>query len=95
MIVRIRLSLDTSRHHKPFVRRQAALIVSSLMTPIALAGWTLGGWSVAASMNWSGDFPISEGLFSHWQVWVALAIAVQFVAFLLQRYASGDKVTGR
>lgn len=72
--------------------RQTALIVASLLTPLALMAWTLGMWRIAADMKWTGAFAITHGLFSHWQVWFALAIAVQFGGFLLHRYAgSGDE----
>jgi hypothetical protein len=36
-------------------------------------------------MGWTGDFVISNGLFSHWQVWIAMAIALQSLASMLSR----------
>lgn len=57
------------------------------MTPVAFMAWALAGWRLAADLKWTGEFAIRSGLFSHWQVWVALAIMVQFLAFLLHRYA--------
>lgn len=85
MVVRIRLRLGTSRTSAEPVHRQAALMTSSLMTPVALMAFALGGWRIAADLKWTGEFAISEGFFSHWQVWIALGIGVQFCAFLLQR----------
>jgi hypothetical protein len=70
--------------------RQAALVISSLMTPLAFLAWTLGGWRIAADLKWAGAFAISTGFFSHWQVWIAVAIAVQFAAFFLHRYGRGE-----
>jgi hypothetical protein len=90
MIVRIRLRLG-KRRATGVMHRQAALVASSLMTPVALMAWALGGWRIAADLKWTGDFAIEEGLFSHWQVWIAVGIAVQFAAFLLQRYARRDE----
>jgi hypothetical protein len=29
----------------------------------------------------------SQGLFSHWQVWIAAAVAVQYLSWRLGRYA--------
>lgn len=86
MVVRIRLSFGKRRTSEEPVHRQAALVTSSLMTPVALMAFALGGWRIAADLKWTGDFAISEGLFSHWQVWIALGIAIQFCAFLLQRH---------
>ena len=67
--------------------RQAALVMSSLMTPLAVMAWALAFWRIAADLRWAGQFAIVNGIFSHWQVWIAVAIAVQFAAFLLHRYA--------
>ena len=93
MIVRIRLSFGNSRRATAAVQRHAALVASSLMTPVALMAWALGGWRLAADLKWTGEFAISDGVFSHWQVWIALGIGVQFAAFLLQRYARRDEDT--
>ena len=49
---------------------------------------SLGLWRLAADLNWTGAFAISQGIFSHWQVWMAVAVGVQFGAFLLHRYAT-------
>jgi hypothetical protein len=53
--------------------------------------WVLAGWRIAADLKWTGAFAITNGMFSHWQVWIAAAIAVQFAAFLLHRYAAGEE----
>jgi hypothetical protein len=52
--------------------------------------WALGGWRVLADMKWTGEFAIRDGLFSHWQVWVALGVGLQFAAFLLGRLGRPD-----
>lgn len=51
-----------------------------LLTPVALTAYVLAGWRLGADMNWTGEFFVSRGLFSHWQVWLALAIAMQVTA---------------
>ena len=91
MVVRIRLTSASSSRKAPFSNRQSALVVSSLMTPVALMAWALGFWRIAADLKWAGEFAISDGLFSHWQVWIAVAIGIQFAAFLLHRYGSGNE----
>jgi hypothetical protein len=89
MVVRIRLRTGFLRPARRSSRgRQSALAVASLMTPLALMAWTLGVWRIAADMKWAGEFAITAGLFSHWQVWFAVGVAVQFAAFLLSRFAS-------
>jgi hypothetical protein len=65
-------------------------MISSLMTPLSLMAWVLGLWRFAAGREWTGAFAISEGVFSRWQVWIAVAIGVQLASFLLHRYAGPD-----
>jgi len=93
MVVRIRFNYGSALRKTAAANRQAALITSSLMTPVAVMAWALGCWRIAADLRWTGEFAIAKGLFSHWQVWIAVAIAVQFGAFLLHRYAGGDDDT--
>jgi hypothetical protein len=90
MVVRIRFSYGDAIRRTAIANRQAALIISALMTPVAVMAWALGGWRLAADMRWTGEFAIATGIFSHWQVWIALAIALQFAAFFLHRYASRE-----
>lgn len=94
MIVRIRLRYEHAVRRTVALNRQAALIASSLMTPLALMAWALAGWRLLADLKITGEFAISQGLFSHWQVWIAIAIVVQFAAFLLHRFARRDDYDG-
>jgi hypothetical protein len=55
---------------------------------VAFTAWALGGWRLLADLKITGDFAISSGLFSHWQVWIALGVVLQVAAFLLQRAAA-------
>jgi hypothetical protein len=87
MVIKIRLSYGSTLRKTAAANRQAALVMSSLMTPIALMAWALACWRIAADLRWAGKFAIPHGIFSHWQVWIAIAIAVQFASFLLHRYA--------
>jgi hypothetical protein len=57
---------------------QAADVLVALMTPAAVVVLVLGLWRLAADLGWTEVFPISTGFFSHWQVWMALAIALKF-----------------
>jgi len=54
----------------------------------------LAAWRLGADLKWTGQFAISEGLFSHWQVWVAMAAILQTFAALLIRYGRGGKTAG-
>jgi hypothetical protein len=72
--------------------RQYAPVFRYLLTPVALTGYVLAFWRLAADLGWTSDFFISRGPLSRWQVWLALAVATQFGARELQRVkpASGD-----
>ena len=88
MIVRIRWSKGSARRRLESGARRTAMLSAALLTPMALMAWALGGWRLLADMQWTSEFAIREGMFSHWQVWFALAVAVQFAAFLLGRTAA-------
>jgi hypothetical protein len=94
MTVRIRLKYEHAVRKTMALNRQAALIASSLMAPISLMAWALGGWRVLADLKMAGEFAIATGLFSHWQVWIALGIALQLAAFLLHRFSRHDDYDG-
>ena len=49
-------------------------------------------WRLAADLSVTGQFPITDGLFSHWQVWLTVATTLQFSAILLNRYGTTEQV---
>jgi hypothetical protein len=67
--------------------KQFPLLAGQLMGPIALTGYILAAWRLGADMNWLGEFFISKGLLSKWQVWLALAAATQVAAAQMRRAA--------
>jgi hypothetical protein len=71
-------------------QRRFAPVVGFLMTPFALTGYVLAFWRLGADLNWLGEFFISNGLFSRWQVWLAIAIATQLLANQLNRLDHSD-----
>ena len=86
MLVRIRLR--SGPHVQPTGRKNqhAALALASLLTPAAVMADVLAGWRIAADLNIARQFPISEGFYSHWQVWVVAAAVLHVSAILLNRY---------
>ncbi|HYI95766.1 MAG TPA: hypothetical protein VEX68_19655 [Bryobacteraceae bacterium] len=73
-------------------QRRYAPVVGYLMTPVALVGYVLAFWRLGADLNWLGEFFIAQGLFSRWQVWLAIAIVTQLVANQLNRAAERDQI---
>jgi hypothetical protein len=70
--------------------RSLALALASLLTPSALVAFTMAFWRISADLRWTGDFFISTGMFSHWQVWLIGAAVLLFVARVLDRYAQRE-----
>jgi hypothetical protein len=60
--------------------------MAALLMPSAVMAYVLVLWRLAADLSIAGQFPISNGLFSHWQVWLTLAASLQFSATTLNRY---------
>jgi hypothetical protein len=63
--------------------RQLPNIAVALLTPAALVALAMGLWRLCADLDWAGLFPITAGFFSHWQVWIALSIALKMLASAL------------
>jgi hypothetical protein len=89
MTVRIRMRVGFRSNSAPALPREMASVVAALLTPAAVIALVLGAWRLSADLNWTGEFAISRGLFSHWQVWVAMAGLLQTFASLLNRYGRG------
>jgi hypothetical protein len=86
MRVRIRFSKGPQVSQKRRRNQRAALGLAVLLSPAAFLAAVLGLWRIAADMNLAGNFAISSGLFSHWQVWLVAAGILQVCAHLLNRY---------
>ncbi len=94
MIVRLRIGWGPRVEAKRGRVRRGALAAASLLTPAAVMACALAVWRLGADMQWTGEFAISEGLFSHWQVWIAMAAALEVCAIALNRYGRGGGLAG-
>ena len=81
MVVRVKL------RGFPEAPRQFGQLAAYLLTPVALAGYVLAFWRIGADLNWFGEFFVSNGLLSRWQVWILLGAATQAIAYQLTRAA--------
>lgn len=86
MLVRIRFHSGPTVTRVRRKNRHVALAVASLLTPAMLAALALGFWRLAADLGLAAPFAIQNGLFSHWQVWLAVGALLQFTASMLNRY---------
>ena len=85
MGVGVQLREWSNEQFKVKVSPDLILAVSTLLRPAALTAIVFGVWRLTADMSWTKDFPIPEGLFSHWQVWVAMGVLLQMAARTLGR----------
>ena len=91
MIVRIRFSRGRQASKKPRKQRRFAAGLSGFLKPAAALATAVGLWALAAQQNLTGHFAITTGFFSHWQVWLGAAVALQLCAQLLNRYAKNGE----
>ena len=89
MLVRIHFGAGTKLNRQRVKNRRLALASAALLTPAAVLAAILALWRIAADLNWTNQFAIPSGLFSHWQVWVGAAIILQLCSYLLNRYGKG------
>ena len=68
--------------------RQLANTLIALLTPAAVVAFAMGLWRVCADLGWAGAFLIADGFFSHWQVWIALSIALKILSSTLIAWGS-------
>ncbi|HSW51406.1 MAG TPA: hypothetical protein VLH09_14570 [Bryobacteraceae bacterium] len=78
MRIRIRIKVRGIRtglepQGAPFLSLRRCLNPASALA-LGMAIWRLG-----YDLEWTGQFAISGGLFSHWQVWMALALVLRVV----------------
>src|SRR5258708_12670627 len=86
MRVRIRLSHGPRIQSKKRKNQHVALALASLLTPGAVTACVLAFWRLTADFNATGAFPITSGLFSHWQVWLPGAAPFQIPPLLPNPY---------
>jgi hypothetical protein len=87
MVVRIRFGRGQLVTRRKGKNSRSALIAASFLTLIAVCFAALGMWRVSEDVDLGGSFIFPEGLFSHWQVWIAAAVLTQYGAWRLTQYA--------
>jgi hypothetical protein len=85
MKVRLRLPTGPPIKRKTGKNRHLASAAGALLIPASLMVYVLGFWRLASDMGLATGFTIA-GLFSHWQMWIALAVALHATASILNRY---------
>lgn len=86
MVVRIRFPQGTRKGSKPARNAPFVSALGGLIMLVAISCLGLGMWRLTSDLGWTDTFAIPEGLLSHWQVWLALAVVFGGAALRLLRY---------
>ena len=87
MVVKIRFGRGPVVTRRKGKNGRIAVLAASLLTLVAVCFASLGFWRLAEDVDLAGGFVFADGLLSHWQVWLFAAVATQYVAWWLTRYA--------
>lgn len=67
------------------ITQEATNLVAAFLTPAAVLAAVLAFWRLGADLGWTGAFAISNGIFSHWQVWMGLALCLKMTGSMMNR----------
>ncbi len=87
MKLRIRFPQGQFVGRHGFRHREVAAAATSLITPTCVMAYILAVWRLGADMGITGGSGM-KGLFSHWQLWMALGLVLQFGGRTLNRRLS-------
>ena len=87
MVVKIRFGRGPVVTQRQGKNSRIAMLAASLLTLGSISFASMGFWRLGSDLNWAGTFVFTDGLLSHWQVWLGVAAAVQYVAWRLTTYA--------
>ena len=90
MIVRIHLRQGRGLRKTRGKNRHLALAGGALLIPASLMAYVLGFWRLSSDIGVTKEFAI-RGVFSHWQIWIGAAVALQVAASVLNRYGRGGE----
>jgi len=71
----------------PVLAQQLPNVLVALLAPAAGVALVMGIWRFCADTGWTDTFLITGGFFSHWQVWIALSIALKLLSSFLLAWA--------
>lgn len=87
MVVRIRFRRGPRVERRKGKNSRIAWLVASLLTLLSVSSLVLGLWRIGVDFGWAGAFVFPDGTLSaHWQIWIAIAIAIQAVSWKLNSY---------
>lgn len=70
-----------------FWQEAASLVSVLILNPAAMLALVFAAWRLGSDLGWAGPFVISEGIFSHWMVWLMLSGGLKALATMATRNA--------
>ena len=67
-----------------------AILSANFLTLVGIICASLGLWRFGADVDVARDFVFQNGFLSHWQVWVGLAVGVQYASWRLNHFARSE-----
>ncbi len=86
MIVKLRFPSGRRVKKTSGKNRHVALAIAALMTPLTLMMFVMGLWRLGSDAGGATEFPVTDGLWSHWQMWIGASAMSHFASVLLNRY---------
>jgi hypothetical protein len=87
MVVRIRFRRGPRVERRKGKNSRAAWLAASLLTLGSVSCLVLGLWRLGVDFGWAAAFVFPDtSFFSHWQIWLSAALAIQVAAWRLNRY---------
>ena len=68
-----------------FSQEAASLVSVLILNPAAMIALVFGVWRLGSDLGWAGPFLISDGIFSHWMVWLMLSGGLKALATMATR----------
>ena len=87
MVVKLRFGRGRVVTRRKGKNSRIAMLAASSLTLVSVCFASLGVWRLTQDVDLTGDFVFKDGILSHWQVWTAAAVATQYGAWRLTRYA--------
>ncbi len=64
--------------------------LTHILNPASVFALALGLWRLGADLGATSPFALSDGPFSHWQVWMVVAGGLQAIGFALRKHCGSS-----
>ncbi len=88
MVVKIRFGRGPVVTRRQGKNSRIAMLGGSMLTLVSICLCSLGMWRLSEDVGLAGDFIVTDGFLSHWQVWIGSAVITQYGCWRLTRYAN-------